>query len=120
MSEPTRKDIIYAHEALEYLVKNLYDMTLEEAKDTLSYNRLIKFLPPIPPKTMEEIEWDENMCFLAEAEHPEHGKVVMLTKDCFNGKIGFLYKDEDGFNDILYTAPRDLTPTDKKYILLEM
>ena len=120
MSEPTRKDIIYAHETLEYLVKNLYDMTLEAAKYTRSYNRLIKFLPPIPPKTMEEIEWDENMCFLAEAEHPEYGKVVMLKKDTFDGNITVLYKDEDGFKDILCTNPKYLTPTDTKYVLLEM
>lgn len=120
MTQPTRQEIIDAHKALEYLIKNLYDLPLEEAKHTTSYERLAKFLPPRPQTTMAEIEWDDDKHYLAEAMHPEHNEVLMLVKHCFSGNIGFLYKDEDGYNDILYTAPENLTPTGKRYTLTEV
>lgn len=120
MSRPTRQEIIDAHKTLEYLIKNLYDIPPEEAKHTTSYERLAKFLPPKPKPTMAEVVWDDDKHFLAEAEHPEHGKGVMLVKDCFNGDIGFLFKDDYGFNDFLYIAPKNLTPTANKYVLKEL
>lgn len=118
MSEPTRKEVIDAHKALE----ELYDWALEWAgtRAHSRYGVIHDALPPKPEPTMEGIEWDEYEHFLAEAEHPEHGKVVMIVKDIYNGNIGFLFKDEDNDNDFLFTAPENLTPTGKKYVLLEM
>lgn len=36
MTDPTRQEILDAHKILEYLIKNLYDIPLEEAKHTTS------------------------------------------------------------------------------------
>ena len=44
MTEYTREEVYKAHDALEYLIQNLYDVSLEEAKDTDSYKKLVKFL----------------------------------------------------------------------------
>ena len=57
MTNPTRQEILDAHKTLEYLIKNLYDISLEEAKHTTSYKRLAKFLPPKPLLTMNDIKW---------------------------------------------------------------
>lgn len=113
MSEPTRQEIIDAHNALEQLCERLYGTRYAKMS-------ILKVIPPLPQPTMAEVVWDDDKYFLAEAEHPEHGEVVMLVKDCFNGDIGFLFKDEDGFNDFLYTAPKNLTPTCNKYMLKEL
>ena len=69
MSNPTRKEIIDAYKTLEYLIKNLYDIPLEEAKRTTSYERLAKFLPPRPQPTMAEVEWDDDLHYLAAAQY---------------------------------------------------
>lgn len=118
MSEPTRQEIIDAHKALE----ELYDWALEWAgtRAHSRYGVIHEALPPKPPLTMADVVWDEDKCFLAEAEHPEYGKVVMLKKDTFAGNITVLYKDEDGFNDLLCTNSKYLTPTDTKYVLKEV
>lgn len=118
MSEPTRQEVIDAYEMLDVLLGYAEDHN----PDLVPVRRRIieKALPPRPPLTMADVVWDEDKCFLAEAEHPEYGKVVMLKKDTFDGNITVLYKDEDGFKDILCTNPKYLTPTDTKYALLEM
>lgn len=113
MSEPTRQEIIDAHNALEQLCERLYGTRYAKMS-------ILKVIPPLPQPTMAEVEWDDDKYFLAEAEHPEHGKVVMIVKGIYNGNIGFLFKDEDNDNDFLFTAPENLTPTGKKYVLLEM
>ena len=118
MSEPTRQEIIDAHKALE----ELYDWALEWAgtRAHSRYGVIHEALPPKPPLTMADVVWDEDKYFLAEAEHYKYGKVVMLKKDPFAGNITVLYKDEDGFNDLLCTNSEYLTPTDTKYVLKEV
>lgn len=117
MTQSTRQEIIDAHKTLEYLIKNLYDIPLEEAKHTTSYERLAKFLPPKPQPTMDEVEWDDEKHYLAEAETPELGKVVMLRKT--GGLIECAIKP--------YTPrtkgaiwPEKLTPTGKRYTFTEV
>lgn len=114
MPNPTRQEIVNAHEALEYLVKNLYDIPLEEAKHTDSYERLAKFLPPKPLPTMADVEWDDNKHFLAEAELKGYGPVIMLweaTQEYISvireGRVWPAYNE-------------DLTPTGKRYTLTEV
>ena len=72
MSEPTRKEVIDAHRELRKLCDRMPGTRVAEVA-------ILKALPPKPEPTMEGIEWDEYEHFLAEAEHPEHGKVVMLS-----------------------------------------
>lgn len=122
MSEPTHQQIIDAYEALDELKKwaNNHLTYYGDGSHLDQVERILSVIPPRPNPTMDEIVWDDNKHFLSAALHPEHGEVVMLVKDCFNGNIGFLFKDEEGFNDILYTAPRNLTPTANKYVLKEL
>ena len=118
MTTPARQEIIDAHKTLEYLIKNLYDIPLEEAKHTTSYERLAKFLPPKPQPTMAEIEWDDEKHYLAEAEHCSLGKVVMLSKICGGEEIYYI---RQGFKGELLTfaSPGKLTPTGRRYVLQE-
>lgn len=117
MTNPTRQEIIDAHEALKYLVKNLYGISLEEDKDTLSYNRLIKFLPPIPRLTMADVEWDDKLHYLAEAEHDVYGQVIMLGLDA-GGLIEFIIPSRSDFRCDT-DNPGNLTPTGRRYTLTE-
>lgn len=118
MSEPTRQEVIDAYEMLDVLLGYAEDHN----PDLVPVRRRIieKALPPKPPLTMADVVWDEDKYFLAEAEHYKYGKVVMLKKDPFAGNITVLYKDEDGFNDLLCTNSKYLTPTDTKYVLKEV
>lgn len=117
MTNPTREDIIYAHKTLEYLIKNLYDIPLEEAKHTTSYERLAKFLPPRPQLTMDEIEWENDKHYLAEAEQCKYGKVIMLGLN-ENGSVVFITPNS---REVNYSTayPDSVTPTGKRYTLTE-
>ena len=121
MPNPTRQDIIDAHDALAELRALVesnpprHDTHAEKLE-----SRIFAALPPLPQPTMADVVWDEDKYFLAEAEHYKYGKVVMLKKDPFAGNITVLYKDEDGFNDLLCTNSKYLTPTDTKYVLKEV
>nr|DAI33693.1 MAG TPA: hypothetical protein [Caudoviricetes sp.] len=117
MTDPIRQEILDAHKTLEYLIKNLYDIPLEEAKHTTSYERLAKFLPPKPLLTMNDIKWDDNEHFLAEAEHPDWGKVAMLRE---SGLIIFVQPIEKKIGDIQVARVEELTPTGKRYTLTEV
>ncbi|WP_284785805.1 hypothetical protein [Corynebacterium rhinophilum] len=64
---PTRKEIIEAHEELEKLCQRL--PATRAVKETI-----LRALPPLPRPTMNDIKWDDNEHFLAEAEHPDWGK----------------------------------------------
>lgn len=119
MTNPTRQEILDAHTTLEYLIKNLYDIPLEEAKHTTSYERLAKFLPPKPLLTMNDIKWDDNEHFLAEAENRAWGKVIMLFKNAKTGKILSRFH-EDGEQCFVCLDPCDLAPTGKRYTLKEI
>lgn len=117
MPKHAREEIYEAHDALEYLVQNLYDISFEEAKDTDSYKKLAKFLPPKPRPTMNRIAWNDDMHYMAEAYHIVFGEVYMLepegerTSCCVNP----LCKHE-----VLSVRRRDLAPTGKRYTLTEV
>lgn len=117
MSNPTRQDIIKAHEALTHLID--YDLadayTEADMEEVYEREQLIReFLPPIPQPTMAEIEWDDDVHHLAEAEHESGDAVVMLWKDA-SGRINVL---GNGFVASVYTNL--LTPTGKRYALTEV
>lgn len=118
MTDPTRQEILDAHTTLEYLIKNLYDIPLEEAKHTTSYERLAKFLPPKPLLTMNDIKWDDNEHFLAEATSDQFGRVIMLRKGK-EGYIEFIVPGEPECGTLVaYTEY--LTPTGRRYTLKEI
>ena len=120
MPNPTRAQILNAHEALEEL-KNVALNAADFCGDTEKYlawkSEIIAALPPKPQPTMAEVEWDDDKHYLAEAESHKLGKVVMLRKT--GGLIEFTMKP--------YTPqtkgaiwPENLTPTGKRYELKEV
>lgn len=116
MTEYTREEVYKAHDALEYLIQNLYDVSFEEAKDTDSYKKLVKFLPPKPKPTMNQIAWNDNMHYMAEAQHVAFGKVYMLEPE--EERIRCLHRGM-AKHEILYSLRGDLTPTGKRYKITE-
>ncbi|MEJ4093756.1 hypothetical protein [Corynebacterium accolens] len=120
MPNPTRQEILEAHEALEKL-KNVALSAADFCGDTEKFlmwkNEILKALPPKPQPTMAEIEWDDNEHFLAEAEHPDWGKVAMLRE---SGLIIFVQPIEKKIGDIQVARVEELTPTGKRYTLTEV
>lgn len=79
MSTPTRQEIIDAHEALadmRALAESnppRHDTHAEKLE-----SHIFAALPPLPQPTMAEVEWDDDLHYLAEAEHPIWRTVIML------------------------------------------
>ena len=119
MTTPTRQEIKAAHESLDLLCVSLFnnpDTRLE--KLAAAQTAIEKVLPPKPLPTMAEIEWDDDKHYLAEAEHPDFGKVIMLGLNAYS-LIDFFAPERyaSRFKD---TSPENLTPTGKRYTLTEV
>ena len=110
MTNPTRQEIINAYNTLEALCARL--PATRAAKESI-----LKALPPKPQPTMNEIEWDDDKHFLAEAEHPDWGKVVMLRESALTI---FVQPIEKRVGDIHVARVEELTPTGKRYTLTEV
>ena len=121
MTNPTRQEIINAHNALEDL-KNVALLAADFTSDTVLYTRwkkqILAALPPKPHPTMNEIEWDDNKHYLAEAEHDVYGQVIMLGLDA-GGLIEFIIPSRRDFRCDT-DSPGNLTPTGKRYTLTEV
>lgn len=126
MTNPTRQEIIDAHNALY----SLTNATVTQAKNKYQAERMFKYsdyilkvLPPIPSRTMGEVAWDDEKHYLAEAEHPERGKVTMVFKSMNDGGIYYLKWDADYGDTGRYVTgfaiPDKLTPTGRRYVLQE-
>ena len=112
MTNPTRQEIINAYNTLEALCARL--PATRAAKESI-----LKALPPKPQPTMAEVEWDDNKHYLAEAENPDWGKVIMLGEGPLSGLIRITLTKENG--PLWQTAePETLTPTGKRYALTEV
>lgn len=117
MPNPTRAQVLNAHEALEEL-KNVALSAADFCGDTEKYlawkSEIIAALPPIPQPTMAEIEWLDGVHYLAEAEHKDGRIVIMLTRDS-STRINFIW------NELIdATHPQNLTPTGRLYTLTEV
>lgn len=112
MTNPTRAQILNAHEALEALCARL--PATRAAKESI-----LKALPPRPRPTMADVEWDDDKHYLAEAEHPGWGKVIMLERSACPGFIRFALAKE---NEPTWQAAEEktLTPTGRRYTLTEV
>ncbi|WP_408931113.1 hypothetical protein ACKFRM_06730 [Corynebacterium sp. YSMAA1_1_D6] len=115
MSNPTRQEIIDAHEALT----TLYARAMGVAPSRALRERILAALPPKPRPTMAEVEWDDDLHYLAEAEHPIYGKVIMLFQSWNSGYIYFTYRSGSEQCHV-YSMPADLTPTGRRYTLTEV
>lgn len=122
MSHPTRQEIIDAHEALLELSGLAEELAVTEVETRQAWKYhayILAALPPLPRPTMAEVEWDDNKHYLAEAEHPDFGKVIMLGHDPLSGLIRITRPKENGA--LWQTAePGTLTPTGKRYTLTEV
>lgn len=121
MTNPTRQEIIEAHQVVKDYIEHELDVAHTEAdiKEALRRDELLlKFLPPLPRLTMAEIEWDDDKHYLAEAENRAWGKVIMLFKKAKTGKI-LSHFHEDGEQCFVCLDPCDLTPTGRRYVLQE-
>lgn len=113
MSNPTREEIIEAHDALT----TLYARAMGVAPSRALRERILAALPPKPQPTMAEIEWDDDLHYLAEAEHKACGQVIMLGPD-EEGLIEFFIPEACASRyDAAY--PGSLTLTGKRYTLTE-
>lgn len=114
MSNPTRQEIINAHEALDLLYKRAAKVVPNSALKTY----VLAALPPKPRPTMAEVEWDDELHYLAEAEHQYCGEVIMLGPD-EGGLIEFFVpKLRASRYDAAY--PGSLTLTGRRYTLTEV
>lgn len=114
MPNPNRDETLSAHDALDALCGRI-------PEDTHTYalrRRILRALPPKPALTMAEIAWDDDRHYLAEAEHPDFGKVIMLGLNAYS-RIDFFAPERyaSRFKD---TGPENLTPTGKRYTLTEV
>ena len=122
MPNPTRQEIIAAHEALEDLDDTACNLVEDQDdKDLweLWKKRILAALPPRPQPTMAEIEWDDNKHLLTEADHSGWGKVVMLSDDVDGYDYIEVLRKYHGKNKRDYAHAEDLTPTGRKFALKE-
>lgn len=117
MSNPTRQEIIDAHEALIELCRLAEELAVTEVQDRQAWKchaSIRAALPPKPQPTMAEVEWDDELHYLAEAEHVDMGKVIMLWKTT-SGRISFIR------SGLVWAEPSaTLTPTGRRYTLTEV
>ncbi len=120
MPNPTCQEIIDAHQTLRYLCDCLeaeWKIGATTIKDSKSV--IEKALPPRPSPTMAEVEWDDDKHYLAEAENPAWGKVLMLGISHDSKEVTTLIKTDK----VVYLPglpPQSLTPTGKRYTLTEV
>ena len=120
MSNPTRQEILAAHNAildLQYLAED----SLQSDTSTIRTlgEHIVAALPPKPQPTMAEIEWDDDKHYLAEAEHPDYGKVIMVNLLAHSERISVLFRaDVDVCQP--HVLRKDLTPTGRRHTLTEV
>lgn len=115
MPNPTRKEIIYAHDGLDILCERAD----KSAPSDVLKNYILKALPPRPQPTMAEVEWDDDKHRFAEAENPDHGEVIMLNVSQISGKVRIFFNQYGEFY-LGYASPENLTPTGRRYTLTEV
>lgn len=122
MPNPTRAQILNAHEALEEL-KNVALSAADFCGDTEKYlawkSEIIAALPPKPQPTMAEIAWDDDEHYLAEVENRIWGRGIMLHLDEERDTILCQFQQE-GEPFTLQCELDTLTPTGKRYALTEV
>ncbi|CQD05061.1 conserved hypothetical protein [Corynebacterium striatum] len=113
MPNPTRQEIIEAYRELDMLLGFYDDRNPKRVPECRAI--IEKALPPRPQPTMADVEWDDDEHYLAEAEYPYHGRVIMLSEK--DGWIKYFDERERKAYDVLARA---LTPTGKRYTLTEV
>ena len=117
MANPSRRQITEAYEALA----NLRDSAREQSGlvADAQFDTILEALPPVPKLTMADTEWDDNKHYLAEAEHPAYGTVIMLGVGPCSGDIR-ITRDKELGTLWQVVNPSELVPTGRKYELKEI
>lgn len=114
MPDPTRQEIIDAQLARQWAEWNKScEVSSPEIQAAANF-----ILAHTTPPTMADIDWDEGKHFLAEAEHSEYGKVVMVSKTHDTEEIYYLRWGATG-RLMALDSPDKLTPTGRRYVLQE-
>lgn len=114
MPDLTRQEIIDAQLARQWAEWNKScEVSSPEIQAAANF-----ILAHTTPPTMADVEWDDELHYLAEAENRAWGKVIMLFKKAKTGKI-LSHFHEDGEQCFVCLDPCDLTPTGRRYILQE-
>ena len=113
MPNPTRQEIIDAQLARQWAEWNKScEVSSPEIQAAANF-----ILAHTTPPTMADVEWDDELHYLAEADHPGWGKVIMLgigEEKLIDVFIPHLHKSN-------CIVPRgNLTPTGKRYTLTEV
>lgn len=115
MPNPTRQEILDAQLARQWAERNkTCEASSPEIQAAASF-----ILANTPTPSMAEVEWDDDKHYLAEAEHPEYGKVIMLNRPPMSGVVITIFK-RDGVVYSPRVIPQNLTPTGKRYTLTEV
>lgn len=112
---PTREEILEAHNALTSLLKLASSTSTASA---IFAEKIVRAaLPPIPPVTLNDIFWDVNELLFAEVENIESGELgMLLAYDVRLEGERFMYVNHfDG--KIHRYSPEMLTLTGEKYTL---
>lgn len=121
MPKYTREEIINAHNTLAALIcfGQVNSVDLEE-KDwiTTKGKEVAAALPPRPQPTMAEVEWDDDIHYLAEAEHPDYGLVIMLSEGVEPGIIHVMHCG-DKVDSVYQVSDECLAPTGRRYTLTD-
>lgn len=124
MNQPTLEEILKAQLARQWAEQvQQFDAEYELTGRNYSSDPMRAaaeyILSHAPAPTMAEVEWDDEKHYLAEAEHPEWGKVIMLGEGRTPGFIRTIRgKENDAFWGT--AGPYNLTPTGKRYELKEV
>lgn len=107
---PTRQEIIDAQLARQWAEWNKScEVSSPEIQAAANF-----ILAHTTPPTMADVEWDDELHYLAEAEHKDGRIVIMLTRDS-STRINFIW------NELIdSTHPQNLTPTGRLYTLTEV
>ena len=123
MTKSSYRDIETAHASLRELHRLAKAAPMLFIKDFSKQNELLddvlKVLPPIPKLTMAEIEWDDDEHYLAEAEHPDYGSVIMLSEGVEPDVIHVMCYGDKG-DRVIQADTEDLTPTGRRFILTDL
>lgn len=113
MTDLTRQEIIDAQLARQWAEWNKScEVSSPEIQAAANF-----ILAHTTPPTMADVEWDDELHYLAEAEHPDWGKVVMLYE--FDEFISCM-QTSDGPKVALSDTKENFTPTGRRYELTEL
>lgn len=123
MTNPTRQEIIAAHNALgelSGLAEELAVTDLDSLQAREYYTSILRVLPPKPKPTMADVVWNNEKHFLAEAKIKNGPLVAMIGKDQEQWITCIPIGTDPSLLHKRTVFEGYLTPTGKRYTLTEV